>query len=203
MEKKKIFSIIGASLAILLLLLFVIYPAPTAGMQMKVYFPDGSGECRIYYSTTEMPYFNEEQTISAEINEKKRYVTLAFEPELAKNILDLRFDFPTTQDSYRVSKVELISGSLIQKSYTAEEFFAAPALVTVQDIESMNPTENQLKIVTGADPMVVFSVDRVAEIKGAFSHYTMTKSGIAIFLVVTWIFNRKKMFGLKKEEKEC
>ena len=46
----------------------------------------------------------------------------------------------------------------------------------------------------GADPYIVFNTDRVAELRDAFSHYAMTKFGVAAFVVLTYLFakNAKK-----------
>ncbi len=181
---------IGIEVAVLLLLIaWIVVPLTTAKLHMKIYFESGEGECLLYYATTEHPVIDGQNYATAMI--KDGCADFVLEPSLHKILSDVRFDLPTIGQEYVVSRVELTSGGLVQKSYGAQDFLQPAAIVATNDITAMDPVGQNLLVQTGADPYIVFSTDRVAELRDAFSHYTMTKFCVAAFAVLMYLFAKK------------
>lgn len=192
MKKRQWTRIIIEIAVVVTLLVLVVLPITTAKLHMKIYFETGEGECIIYYATTDDPILNDEKVVTAQI--ENGCADLVLDAALAKNLSDVRFDFPTIKKKYRISRVELTSGGLIQKSYDASVFFNPVAVVSMNGIDAMDPVAQKVLVVTTDDPYVVFNTDRVEEIKGAFSHYTMTKLCVLLFVVAMYLCARKKLF---------
>lgn len=190
MKKKNVIRICVEVTAVLLLLVWVAVPLTSGKLHMKIYFEKGGGECSLYYATTDHPVIDGELIVTAPVEEG--CVDLILDAGLAKSLSDIRLDLPTTTGEFMITRVELSSGGLVQKSYDASAFFSKAAIVSTNDITTMDPVAQKVYILTGADPYIVFNTDRVAELRGAFSHYTMTKFGVAAFLVLTYLFARKK-----------
>lgn len=190
MKKKNVIRICIEVMAVLLLLVWVAVPLTTGKLHMKIYFEKGGGECSLYYATEDHPVIDGELVVTAPIEEGVADLILG--PEVSETLSDIRLDLPTTTGEFMITRVELSSGGLVQKSYDASAFFSKAAIVSKNDITTMDPVAQKVYILTDADPYIVFNTDRVAELRGAFSHYTMTKLCVAAFLVLTYLFARKK-----------
>lgn len=195
MNKKKIFTYIIAGIVLLVMAVFIILPLQTAKLHIKVYFEETSGhQCNIYYETTSDPGFSEEKTVFAPI--ENGMADLVVDATLADTLSGLRFDFPAEEDRAVVTRVELTSGGFIQKSYDGTEFFAPATFLMTQGISAIDPLEGyKAVVVTTSDPAVVFGEGRLAEVRDSFSHYTVTKAVACIFILLTCVFARKKLFA--------
>ena len=77
--------------------------------------------------------------------------------------------------------------------YTTKEDFIFDDTKTYRTvIKAMDPAMQKAVVLTQGDPYVVFSEGRVAEFNKAFSHYTVTKVFIVLFIAATYIFAVKK-----------
>lgn len=190
MKKKNVIRICVEVTAVLLLLVWVAIPLTTGKLHLKIYFEKGGGECSLYYATADHPVIDGALVVTAPIEEG--CVDLILDAGLAQSLSDIRLDLPTTGGEYLITRVELSSGGLVQKNYDASVFFSKAAIVSTNDITSMDPVAQKTYILTGEDPYIVFNTDRVAELRGAFSHYTMTKFCVAAFVVLAYLFARKK-----------
>ena len=193
MNINKTIRIIMEVVVLLLLFAWCIVPFTTAKMHLKVYFEQGEGECILYYTTKEDFIFDEEKTYRALITDGCADFVLA--PELEDELRDVRFDFPATAKEYIVTRAELTSGGWVKKNYDGSQFFSPAAVVMCNDIRAMDPAMQKVVVLTESDPYVVFSEGRVAEFNKAFSHYTVTKVFIVLFIAATYMFAVKKSKG--------
>lgn len=190
MKEKKTIRIIAEVAVLAFLLVLCILPFTTAGLYLKVYFEQGEGECILYYTTKEDFIFDDAKTYRTVI--KDGCADFVLDPELEDELRDVRFDFPTTAKEYIVTRAELTSGGWVKKNYDGSLFFSPAAVVLKNDIKAMDPAMQKAVVLTQGDPYVVFSEGRVAEFNKAFSHYTVTKVFIVLFIAATYIFAVKK-----------
>ena len=189
-------SYLLAALIACAMAIFISYPIMCTSLHIKLYFDDASDhkQCSLYYTTAETPNFSEDKLITAKPSYDK--ADLVLPKSLCSKLENLRLDFSYTESLISIDRIELCSGGFVQETYSAKEFFHPDNIQYTNDIALIQPTASATYIDTsGSDPFIVFQPSVVKECNDAFSHYTVTKLLICIFVAVTIFLARKKIFS--------
>ena len=176
---------------------FTFYPFMCTDLHLKIYFTQDSAytDCTLYYTTADAPNMSNSQKVDAILTEGK--ADLILPKELCSKLTGLRLDFKHTDKLICINRVELCSGGFVRKTYDASQFFAEDNVVNTNQISALQNTTLVTYIGTnGNDPYLLLSPEMVHQFNLAFSHYTGSKAFLCIFIVVTIVLARKKLYTL-------
>ncbi len=176
-------------------LLFIFYPFMCTDLHIKLYFGEDSdvAYCNLYYTTEDMPNFDDSNMLTAKATAD--YADILIPKEACGKLTNLRLDFSPVEDLISISRVELCSGGFIQKSFSGPDFFKEDNILQTNDLETLHSTKYITYIGTaGTDPYIMFQTAVVSACNNAFSHYTVTKLLICLFIAGTVILSRRKLF---------
>ena len=200
MKKLKIIMIF------VLVILFVFLPLPASDVLVKVHFAMDDETANItgtsgsiYYSTIDLFGFNGEQCVHSVMDEEKQMLTFRLDKELEKTLQGLRIDLPAVQGLVCVDNITVSSGGIVCKQFNPCELFSESNRLVTNDIDSISLIKSRKKAymaVSGTDPYIVLSGDVVAKVRDCYSHYTLTRIFICVFLLGVWWMDKKKVFDL-------
>lgn len=192
---KKFFKLLLIFITLGAMCLFILYPFHCTDLHLKIYFSADSAptECTAYYTTAQNPAYGDEQMLNAEINDGM--ADILFPKELCETITGLRLDFTQTDSLIGIARIELCSAGFVQTTFDAPDFFDETNILATNDIASIQPVMHTVYIQTkGPDPYVFFQQAMVQACNEAYSHYTGSKTAICLFVLITGILARKKLF---------
>ena len=182
----------------LLALLFILMPLPASDLIIRIYFEDIAGDsCSVFYSNDADKIFSSEQCISSGIDYEQKSVEFRLDGALEDQITALRLDWPhLTEQTICVKNISISSGGVIQKEYNPCYFFANENISGAHETDvSLVQPRNRAYLVTGEDdPYQVLSDRLVEEIMGYYSHRTVSRIGLCLFIACSFFLARKKLF---------
>lgn len=185
-------------LAILLSLIFVFLPLPASDLIIRIYFDEIAGDsCVLYYTTDENPSFSEGKSVPSYIDHAQKKVEFRLNANLEGHLDNLRLDFPhLTEQLICVKSITLSSAGVIHREYNPCSFFAAENIASTQEISiSLVHSRNRAYLSTGAnDPFVILAPGLIRQIEDCYSHQTVSRLALCLFLFGSYAFARKKLF---------
>ncbi len=185
-------------LAILLSLIFIFLPFPASDLIIRVYFDEIAGDsCVLYYTTNENHSFSEEQSVSSDIDYAQKKVEFRLNGNLEGHLANLRLDFPhLTEQLICIKSVTLSSAGVIHKEYNPCSFFAEENIASTQEtsITLVHP-RNRAYLSTGSnDPYILLAPGLIRQIEDSYSHQTISRLALCLFLFGSYVFARKRLF---------
>lgn len=185
-------------LAILLLFIFVLLPFPASDLIIRIYFNEIEGDsCVLYYATDEQNYLSEEQCVPSVIDYTQNRVEFRLDSSLEGHLTSLRLDFPhLTEQLICVRSITISSAGVIQREYNPCVFFAEEniAFSHETDVTLVHPRNWAYLSIGPDDPYLMLSDILIRQIEDCYSHQTVSRFALCLFLVGVCVFARKKLF---------
>ncbi len=197
--KKHIKAYLTTALAIGAAIIFVIYPFMCTDLHMKIYLGEDSAftQCNLYYTTVDSPDFGDDKLIFGV--ETEEYIDVIIPREYCGKLAMLRLDFTHAENLISINRIELCSGGFIQKSFDGAEFFQDSNVMHTNHISSVQNILLGTYIKTeGNDPFIIFQQSVVDVYNHAFSHYTVTKLFICLFVAGAVLLAKTKLFSTEE-----
>ena len=187
--------IIKPVVAIIAALIFILFPIKPADLILKLTIEGtDAGLCRLYYSTTETDFFNEEMSLPAQKTNTVNLYDFKIPSDVAGDLKMIRLDFPSGSVGYAVTNVTVYSGGVTRKYYNPDIFFAPGNVVAYADLTygSDESTDFIYVTPTGPDPNLVFSELFTNSLKKCQSRFYLTRIFIVCFIAAAWLISTKK-----------
>ena len=195
--KKNFKILIVSALTVCVACAFIFYPFMCTDLHIKIYFAQDSAytECSLYYTTADAPDMSDDKQIDADMTSGK--ADLVLPKELCCKLTGLRLDFKEADNLICINRIELCSGGFVRKAFDASQFFAEANIDATNDISSLQNADIITYIgANGKDPYILLAPEIVQQCNDAYSHYTGTKAFICLFIVITVLLARKKIYTL-------
>ena len=194
MKKKLVFT----SIIILLMAVFIFIPVPTSKLYIRIYFDEIQGNnCELYYAVDSMNTFSHEQCITSAIDHDRKMVEFALDPSLEGHVTGLRLDFPGEPQLLRVKNITVSNAGVIKRQYDPCRFFSQENITNTNDIDAISLATAQARAyfnIVSNDPFLAFSDGLCRQIMDCYSHFTLTKLAICVFLAGSFFLSKKKIF---------
>lgn len=185
--------------AILLSFIFIMIPFPASDLIIRIYFDDIEGDyCALYYATDEQNYLSEEQCVSSKIDYVQNKVEFRLDGDLEGHLTNLRLDFPhLTEQLICVKSITISSAGVIQREYDPCSFFADAniALSHETSVTLVHPRNRVYLSIGPDDPYIMLSTTFIRQIEECYSHQTISRFALCLFLFGVYAFARKKLFS--------
>lgn len=194
MKKKILF----ACIIFLLMAAFVLIPVPASKLYIRIYFDEIKGDnCALYYAVDGTNTFSQEQCIGCAIDYEKQMVEFALEPSLEGRITGLRLDFPDMPQLLCIKTITVSNAGVIKREYDPCDFLAEENILFSNDIDAMSlvtvRARAYIRTLSG-DPYLILSNGFCQQIMDCYSHFTLTKLVICVFLSVSFFLAKKNVF---------
>lgn len=194
MKKKVVFICI----IFLVMAVFVLIPAPTSKLYIRIYFEEIQGNnCELYYAVDNINTFSHEQCIISAIDHDRKMVEFALEPSLEGHVTGLRLDFPGEPQLLSIKSITVSNAGVIKRQYNPCRFFSQENIANTNDIDEISLATARARVyinVVSNDPFLAFSDGLCRQIMDCYSHFTLTKLAICVFLLGSFIISKKKIF---------
>lgn len=184
--------------SVLLMLAFVLIPAPASKLYIRIYFDDITGNhCALYYSVDSADGFSGERKLTSVIDYENKRVEFCIDSSLAGHITGLRLDFPDTEQLLSVRNITVSSAGVIKRAYNPCDFFEEENIAFSNSIDSVTlvkPTGRTYIGTLSDDPYLVLANDLCLQIVSCYSNFRLTRALICLFFIVCFAMARAKAF---------
>lgn len=184
--------------ATLLSLIFIFLPFPASDLIIRIYFDEIAGDfCVLYYTTDENPSFSEAQSVSSDIDYAQKKVEFRLNGNLEGHLDNLRLDFPhLTEQLICIKSITLSSAGIIHKEYTPCSFFAEENIASTHEtsIALVHPRNRAYLSAGSDDPYILLAPGLIRQIEDCYSHQTISRLTLCLFLFGAYFFARKRLF---------
>lgn len=192
--KKKV--ILGA--ALLMAIVFVLMPFPASDLIIRIYFDDIQGDaCGLYYSTNPGKGFSGEEYISCDIDHDRKMVEYRLDGSVEDKLTALRLDWPNfLEQVICVKSITVSSGGVVRKEFNPCSFFAEESIVFAHEtsVTLVHPRNRAYLSCGTDDPYQILSDSVTEEIKDSFSHRSLSRLCLCLFLAASLFFAEKNLF---------
>lgn len=186
------------ALCLLLALAFILAPLPASDLILRIYFDDITGDsCVLYYSADAEKSLSPDRCLTSPIDGGKKSVEFRLDGSLENRLTALRLDWPhLTEQLICVKSITLSSGGVIRKEYNPCYFFAEGNIASSHETTaSLVWPRDRAYLLTGADdPYQLLSDELTKEIGSFYSHRTLSRICLCLFLAGCCFFARKRLF---------
>lgn len=193
MKKKILFVCI----IFLFMAVFVLVPAPTSKLNIRIYFDEIQGDsCALYYAV-DSDGFTQDQCVSSAIDYDRKMVEFVLEPSLEGRVTGLRLDFPDIPQLLCIKTITISNAGVIKREYDPCDFFAQENIVYSNDIDAISRVAVRARTYIKTlpdDPYMVLSGELCQQLMGCYSHFKLTKLAVCVFILATFILAKKKIF---------
>ncbi|MCD7751868.1 MAG: hypothetical protein LUI10_09065 [Lachnospiraceae bacterium] len=207
MKKKKVWYPAAALVAAVLAAVYIFFPRPASDLIIEFTFQEISGDSlRLYYTTDTQPVYSDEQSIVCDIDYETMQASFRLDGSLEGHLTGLRLDFPVEEQLLSIRHVTISSAAVIQKDFNPCIYFNE--VVATNDLElSLADASNIVYVLTGStDPYLIFSDSLVEQITGYYSHQTVSRLLVCIFIAGCCVLSRRRIFAddtvLKQQKAE-
>lgn len=194
MKKKVAFTCI----IFLVMVVFILIPAPTSKLYIRIYFDAIQGNnCILYYAVDGVNIFSQEQCIVSDVDHDRKMVEFALEPSLEGRITGLRLDFPGEPQLMCIKSITVSNAGVIKRQYNPCRFFAQENITYSNDIDAISLATAQARVYINAvsdDPYLILSDGLIRQIVDCYSHFTLTRLAVCVFLSGCFFLSKKKLF---------
>lgn len=194
MKKKVVF----ACIIFLVMAVFIFIPAPTSKLYIRIYFDEIQGNnCELYYAVDGMNAFSREQCITSAIDYNRKMVEFALEPSLEGHVTGLRLDLPGEPQLLCIKSITVSNAGVIKRQYNPCRFFAQDNITYSNDIDAISLATAKARAYFNAvsnDPYLILSDGLSRQIMDCYSHFTLTKLVVCVFLAGCFFLSKKKIF---------
>lgn len=187
----------------ILMLAFIMMPFPASGLTLRLYFGGFSGDnLNLYYATDENPGISADQICVGTYDAENNLATIRLTPELADHLIQIRLDFPGTDQVLSVRNISVSSAGVIQHHYNPCDFFSERNIIAKNDVPQIDLVESrQLAYIqtSGADPYIVFDSALVRDLLRYRSSYRMSRLAACILILLGYTLYRIRPFAPKNE----
>lgn len=194
---KKIRYTLGIIIGVLI---FAFFPFPASDLHVKLFLEDSQvGDCALYFETDTEPGFSQDKCIIVPI--KNGTVDFRLDSSLADHVTGIRIDIPNFDQTICVTNVSIHSAGVIQNEYNPCEFFSEENISFTNGISDINLVTSRKQVYitsSNEDPYFVLSNELVNEINKYFSHYTLTRLFVFVFLLGSFYSWKKGAFSIRR-----
>ena len=198
-SKKQLFA---GTAALLLAVLFMVFPHPASDLYLRITFEEFTGDgCALYYTTDTDGNFSQDKCITSELNPDTMQVSFCLPGALSGHLTGLRLDFPHEEQLLCIKTVTVSSAGVIKKEFNPCYLFVPEHLQMNHnaDVTTVLP-RNRVYVAAGSDdPFLIFSDAMTAQIEGYYSHQVLSRLCVCLFLAVCVFFAHKKLFSGEAE----
>lgn len=183
--------------ALLIAVIFIFFPRPASALYLRITFEQFEGDgCSLYYTTDTDGNFSQDKCIISEIDPDTMQVSFRLDGMFDGHLTGLRLDFPHTEQLAEIKTVTVSSAGVIQREYNPCSFFAPENIQASHnaDVTLVHP-KNRVYVSAGADdPYLILSHGLTSQITACYSHQTLTRLLLCIFIACSFYLSRRKIF---------
>ena len=202
MKRKYIYGLI-----LVIMIVFVAVPLPSAGLNLTIQFGEFTGECmEVFYTTPIAPYYSAEHAYTGQYDADRKSVSLKIDAEAARSLSGLRIDFPNTAQLLSIQDISVSSAGTVKKRYHPCAFFADGNVDAMHGIEALDaaPAAAKVFILTdGNDPYLVLGDTLVQDIADCRSRYRLTRLAFCVLILLGIHFYRRPIARDTEEERDA
>ena len=185
-------------IVMLIALIYIFSPHPASDLYLRITFEELEGDtCYLYYATDTDSSFSEDKCIASKVDPDTMQASFRLDGSLAGHLTGLRLDFPHIEQLVGIKTVTVSSAGVIKKEFNPCYLFT-PENIQLNhnaDITLVLP-RNRAYISAGADdPFLILSDALTAQIDGYYSHQTLSRLLLCVFIAGCFFCTRRRIFA--------
>ena len=185
-------------IVMLIALIYIFFPHPASDLYLRITFEELEGDtCYLYYATDTDSSFSEDKCIASKVDPDTMQASFRLDGSLVGHLTGLRLDFPHIEQLVGIKTVTVSSAGVIKKEFNPCYLFT-PENIQLNhnaDITLVLP-RNRAYISAGADdPFLILSDALTAQIDGYYSHQTLSRLLLCVFIAGCFFCARRRIFA--------
>lgn len=185
-------------IVMLIALIYIFFPHHASDLYLRINFEELEGDtCYLYYATDTDSSFSEDKCIASKVDPDTMQASFRLDGSLAGHLTGLRLDFPHIEQLVGIKTVTVSSAGVIKKEFNPCYLFT-PENIQLNhnaDITLVLP-RNRAYISAGADdPFLILSDALTAQIDGYYSHQTLSRLLLCVFIAGCFFCARRRIFA--------